>query len=322
MTKAIACHRVPSEVSRVRLDRYLSELYSDQSRSQIQLLIRSGGILVNGLKVKTGYLLRPGDTLSVSARPASPESEPQPENIPLQILYEDEDLAVIEKPAGLVCHPGAGVRSGTLVNALLYHLGPLQTGDAMRPGIVHRLDKLTSGLMVVAKNQESHRDLARQFKNRTVHKDYLALVFGHPIPESGTIDLPLGRDSTNRKKISVRSRRRREAVTHYQEDSTYGPFSLLRVRIETGRTHQIRVHLAQIGYPVVGDLLYGGNRFRNLPAPCMRTSARALHRNFLHAHRLEFRHPRTGEKLSFTSPLPQDLAGFLASLPDEASQCP
>lgn len=306
------CCQVPPAASRARLDRYLAERYPGQSRSQIQTWIRGGGILVNGIKVKTGYLLRPGDSISIDVRLAPSEPRPQPENIPLHVLYEDEDLAVIEKPAGLVCHAGAGVRTGTLVNALLYHLGPLQTGDIMRPGIVHRLDKLTSGLMVVAKHVESHRMLARQFKSREVHKEYLALVYGHPIPASGTIDLPLGRDTRDRKKISVRSRRRREAVTHYRKDRDYGPFSLLQVRIETGRTHQIRVHLAQMGHPVVGDLLYGGHRSRNLADPQVQTAVQDLRRNFLHAHRLEFRHPRTGDSIAFDSPLPQELAAFLA----------
>lgn len=306
------CFQVPPNVTRVRLDRYLPEIYPEQSRSQIQGWIRSGSILVNNCRVKTGYLLRPGDTISLQVKAAAPEAQLQPENIPLHVIYEDEDLAVIEKPAGLVCHAGAGVRSGTLVNALLYHLGPLQTGDATRPGIVHRLDKLTSGLLVVAKNIESHRGLARQFKSRQVRKEYLALVYGHPIPAAGTIDLPLGRDRRDRKKISVRARRRREAVTHYRKERVCGPFSLLRVRLETGRTHQIRVHLAQMGHPVVGDVLYGGNRSRNLDAHPLRSAVQELGRHFLHAHRLEFCHPRTGEKLVFESPLPPELARFLA----------
>jgi 23S rRNA pseudouridine1911/1915/1917 synthase len=312
VTDPSECFQVPAAATRVRLDRYLSEIHPEQSRSQIQGWIRGGNVLVNNCRVKTGYLLRPGDTVSLQAKTVVPEAEPQPENIPLHIIYEDEDLAVIEKPAGLVCHAGAGVRSGTLVNALLYHLGRLQTGDIMRPGIVHRLDKLTSGLLVVAKNVETHRGLARQFKNRQVNKEYLALVYGHLAPAAGTIDLPLGRDLRDRKKISVRARRRREAVTHYRKEKDYGPFSLLRVRIETGRTHQIRVHLAQLGHPVVGDALYGGNRCRNLTDPHLRSGVQELGRHFLHAHRLEFRHPRTGEQLTFESPLPSELARFLA----------
>jgi len=305
---------VQSEAARLRLDRYLSERSSAWSRSQIQGWIRNGSIVVNNSRVKTGYQLRAGDLISIQAPTVQAELQPQPENIPLTILYEDSDLAVIEKPAGLVCHAGAGVRSGTLVNALLYHLGPLQTEDAMRPGIVHRLDKLTSGLMAVAKNPQAHRELARQFKNRQVKKEYLALVYGHPSPSAGTIALPLGRDLRDRKKISVRSRRKREAVTHYNEECTCGPFSLLRVRIETGRTHQIRVHLASKGHPVVGDVLYGGNRALNLADEQLRIAVRDLGRHFLHAQRLEFTHPRTGEKLSFQAPLPAELSSFLKNL--------
>lgn len=311
MIGSSGCIQVPPAAARIRLDRYLSELFPDQSRSQIQGLIRSGNVQVNHTTVKTGYLLRPGDTIEIEAMTVSDEPQPQPENIPLHLVYEDDDLVVVDKPAGLVCHAGSGVRTGTLVNALLYHLGPLQTGDALRPGIVHRLDKLTSGLLVVAKNMESHRSLARQFKARQVKKEYLALVYGHPHPQTGTIDLPLGRDLRDRKKISIRSRRRREAVTHYHEERRYGPFSLLRVRIETGRTHQIRVHLAQLGHPVVGDTLYGGSRFRNLNDPLLRAATRKLDRQFLHAQRLEFRHPRTQALLSFTAPLPAELLSFL-----------
>jgi 23S rRNA pseudouridine1911/1915/1917 synthase len=301
----------PPEAAHKRLDRYLSVLLSDESRSQIQGWIRAGNIRVNQAKVKTGYLLREGDTISLEIAAAVRGTQPQPENIPLRIVYEDEDLAVVDKPAGLVCHAGAGVQSGTLVNALLFHLGPLATGDPSRPGIVHRLDKLTSGLLVVARNPAAHRALSRQFKNRQVQKEYLALVYGCPDPPTGTIELPLGRDPRDRKKISVRSRRRREAVTHYRTEKQLGPFSLVRVRIETGRTHQIRVHLAQMGHPVVGDALYGGNRFRNLADPHLREAARNLARHFLHARHLEFRHPRSDATLSFDSPLPPELADFL-----------
>jgi 23S rRNA pseudouridine1911/1915/1917 synthase len=305
---------VPLAAARLRLDRYLSERSPGWSRSQIQVWIRSGNILVNNSRVKTGYLLRTGDSISIKVPSAQPELQPQPENIPLTVIYEDTDLAVIEKPAGLVCHAGAGVRSGTLVNALLYHSGPLQTEDIMRPGIVHRLDKLTSGLLAIAKNPQAHRELARQFKNRQVKKEYLALVYGHPSPSAGTIALPLGRDLRDRKKISVRSRRKREAVTHYREECACGPFSLLRVRIETGRTHQIRVHLASAGHPVVGDVLYGGNRALNLADEDLRAAVRDLGRHFLHAYRLEFTHPRTGKSLSFRAPLPAELSRFIKNL--------
>ncbi len=308
------CFRIPHDAARIRLDRYLAAAFPEQSRSQIQEWIRAGDVFVNNARVKTGYLLRPGDTIMLQIRQPLAAFEPQPEEIPLHLVYEDADLAVVEKPAGMVCHAGAAVRSGTLVNALLFHLGPLPTGDVMRPGIVHRLDKLTSGLLVVAKGLAAHRALSLQFKNRQIKKEYLALVHGRPSKTAGTIDLPLGRDIRDRKKISVRSRRRRDAITHYSLEAEYGPFSLLRVRIETGRTHQIRVHLTQIGHPVVGDLLYGGNRSRNLLDPIVRQAVRDLQRHFLHAHKLEFCHPRTGEKLVFTSPMPPELLHFLARI--------
>jgi 23S rRNA pseudouridine1911/1915/1917 synthase len=308
------CFRIPLDAARIRLDRYLAAAFPEESRSQIQGWIRAGDVLVNDAQAKTGYLLRPGDTVVIRRRRPPAAWEPQPEEIPLHLVYEDADLAVVEKPAGMVCHAGAGVRSGTLVNALLFHLGPLPAGDAMRPGIVHRLDKMTSGLLVVAKKPSAHRALSLQFRSRQVKKEYLALVYGCPRLAAGTIDLPLGRDTRDRKKISIHSRRRRDAVTHYSLDSLQGPFSLLRIRIETGRTHQIRVHLAQIGHPVVGDPLYGGNRARNLHDPLVRSAVRDLQRHFLHARRLEFCHPRTGQKLVFRSPLPPELQHFLAQV--------
>ncbi|MBN2320768.1 MAG: RluA family pseudouridine synthase [Acidobacteria bacterium] len=293
----------------MRLDQFLLGRIPGESRSQIQNWIRKGYLLVNGSKAKTGYLTKSNDRISLRI-PQSPADLPHPEAIPLDILYEDSDLAVIDKPAGLVCHIGAGIRSGTLVNALLYHLGPLDTGDPVRPGIVHRLDKLTSGVMVVAKNTRSHRDLSLQFKNRKVNKEYLALVYGRPAAEQGIIDMPIGRDPHNRIKISTRARKRRSAVTHYVLENGYGPFSLLRIRIETGRTHQIRVHLAHKGHPVVGDVLYGGKRNANLPAK-LGSAVKELRRPFLHSHRLEFIHPASGKRMTFTSPLPDKLIQFL-----------
>jgi 23S rRNA pseudouridine1911/1915/1917 synthase len=303
---------VTPDAAGTRLDQFLVSQIPGESRSQIQNWIRKGYLQVNGAKVKTGYSVKLNDLINLSA----PESEPgQPfaEDIPLDIVYEDSDLAVINKPAGLVCHAGAGIRSGTLVNALLHRMGPLDTGDPGRPGIVHRLDKLTSGIMLVAKNKPAHRHLSQQFKNREVKKEYLALVYGTFSPPSGTIDLPLGRDPNDRKKISTRARRKRTAVTHYQVKESYGSVSLLHVRIETGRTHQIRVHLAQKGHPVVGDILYGANRDRNLPAKLIQP-AKELRRPFLHSHRIEFRHPRSGKILFFESPLSPELQNFLSAV--------
>jgi 23S rRNA pseudouridine1911/1915/1917 synthase len=303
--------QVPQETARIRLDRFLADQFPQESRSQIQGWIREGSVLVDGRQIKSGHLLRPGEVIEIKPREVPTGLDPQPEDIPLHFVYEDSDLAVVDKPAGMVCHAGPGQTSGTMVNALLHHLGPLETGDARRPGIVHRLDKLTSGLLVVAKTPEAHRGLANQFKSRKVHKEYLALVYGRPVPVAGTIDLPLGRDPRDRKKISTHARHNREAITHYQEVRAVGPFCLLRVHIETGRTHQIRVHLAQIGHPVVGDALYGSHRVRGLPNPIWKDAVRDLQRQFLHSHSLEFNHPRTGDRLEFTSPLPRELAAFL-----------
>jgi 23S rRNA pseudouridine1911/1915/1917 synthase len=284
---------------------------ANESRSQVQSWIRKGLVTVNGAEVKTGYLLKPGDQIDLIL-PARDPVQPFPENIPLDILYEDRDLAVINKPAGLVCHAGAGVRSGTLVNALLYRMGPMDTGDPGRPGIVHRLDKFTSGVMLVAKNNPAHRNLSQQFKNREVRKEYLAMVYGIPSPAVGTITLPLGRDPKDRKKISTRARRKRTAITHYRVRENCGTVALLDIRIETGRTHQIRAHLAQKGHPVVGDSLYGSSRIRNHPVEIAK-AVKELQRPFLHSHRIEFRHPRSGRSCVFESPLPPELQKFLVA---------
>ncbi len=305
---------VPRLHGRVRLDQLMVNLLPDQSRSQIQNWIRSGRLRVNGAEVKTGETLKAGDRITLDLPP--PQSNvPFPEDIPIKVLYEDSDLAVVVKPAGIACHMGAGVRSGTLVNALLHRFGPLETGDAFRPGIVHRLDKPTSGLLVVAKNSAAHRELARQFKCRLVKKEYVALVHKVPGTLSGTIDLPLGRDPIDRKKISTRARRKRAALTRYEVERTLGSFSLLRVQIETGRTHQIRVHLSQIGHPIVGDATYGGGQFRALEQQ-VATSLKG--RIFLHAHRLEFLHPGTGNPMRFECPLPEELAAVLNLIGEEA----
>ncbi len=298
------------ESTRTRLDQYLVSRIPGGSRSQIQNWIRKGYIRINDAEVKTGYLIKPNDLIALNI-PELLSDRPFPEDIPLDILYEDSELAVINKPAGLVCHVGAGNRSGTLVNALLHRMGPLETGNPDRPGIVHRLDKFTSGVMLVAKNTPAHRHLAQQFKNREIKKEYAALVYGVPSPSSGTINLALGRDPQNRKKISTRARHKRTAVTHYGIQEDFGFVSLLKIRIETGRTHQIRVHLAHKGYPVVGDALYGTDRRRNLPER-LSQAAKELQRPFLHSRRLEFRHPKSGATLSFEAPLPPELEKFLS----------
>jgi 23S rRNA pseudouridine1911/1915/1917 synthase len=299
---------------RIRLDQFLVGRFPGESRSQIQSWIRKGYAKANNEMVKTGYLTKLDDHISLKI-PDRPPDSLLPEAIPLDVLFEDSDLAVINKPAGLVCHAGAGIHSGTLVNALLYRMGPLTAGDPGRPGIVHRLDKLTSGVMLVAKNNYAHRQLSQQFKNRRVKKEYTALVHGCLTPSSGTIDMSLGRDPQNRKKMSPRAHRKRTAVTHYFTEGNYGYVSLLGIRIETGRTHQIRVHLACKGHPIVGDSLYGANRSRNLPVE-LSAAAQKLQRPFLHSRLLEFQHPRSGELLSFTSPIPSELQSFLNAVHD------
>lgn len=309
MTGKIEVWIVERDAVRIRLDQFLVGLIPGESRSQIQSWIRSGFLRVNGQSVKTGYRTRLHDRIELN-KPSADLGQPIPEPIPLDILYEDPDIAVINKPAGLVCHAGAGVRSGTLVNALLHHMGPLDTGDPQRPGIVHRLDKLTSGVMLVAKNRVAHRRLSQQFKSREVKKEYIALVMGCPASASGTIDLPLGRDPKNRTKISTRARRKRSAITHYTVERSYGPVSLLLVRIETGRTHQIRVHLAQKGHPIIGDSVYGSSRSRALPAG-LNEAVKNLQRPFLHSCRVDFCHPQSARQLSFRAPLPPELQRFL-----------
>lgn len=313
MNKHIEIWNIEEDETGIRLDQFLVARIPDESRSQIQSFIRKGYLRVNDEQVKSGYRIRPGDRIELDIPQTLPSGKPFPEQIPLNILYEDSDLAVINKPSGLVCHEGAGVRSGTLVNALLHHMGPLEAGDPARPGIVHRLDKMTSGVMLIAKNKHSHRHLSQQFKNREVNKEYVALVHGCPSPASGTIDIPLGRDPVNRTKISVRARHKRSAITHYSVERKFGSLALLGIRIETGRTHQIRVHLAQKGHPIVGDSVYGPNRERSLPAKLIEP-ARRLQRPFLHSRLLEFHHPRSGEHLSFRASLPAELENFLAAL--------
>jgi len=303
---------VESDAERTRLDRFLADRLKGDSRSQIQNWIRRGFVLVNGERVKTGYRIRTSDRIALKKPIDSPDF-PLPEEIPLEIIYEDSDIAVINKPAGLVCHAGAGIRSGTLVNALLYKMGSLKAGDPSRPGIVHRLDKLTSGVMLIAKNNAAHRRLAQQFKSRQVRKEYIAMVHGSLSPSSGTIDSPLGRDPKNRKKMSSRAHRKRDAITHYVTEDDYCFASLLRVNIETGRTHQIRVHLSEKGHPIVGDALYGANRKRNLPTQ-LSSAAKVLQRPFLHSRRLEFTHPRSGKRLSFRAPLAPELQHFLSAV--------
>ena len=292
----------------IRLDRFLVSMLPAHSRSQVQRLIKEGHVLVNGRDARANQTVRIGQQISLEM-PAPVDAEPQPEALPLAILYQDRDVIVVDKPAGMVVHPAAGHASGTLVNALLHHIDDLSgIGGEKRPGIVHRLDRGTSGLMVVAKHDTAHQELARQFQEREIEKEYIALVWGD-VHAGRRIDTPIGRDPSNRKKMSARARRSREAVTRIVRAERLHPMlTLVRVAIHTGRTHQIRVHLSAIGHAVVGDALYGGVHRR--VAGDLRAVTH-LARPFLHAARLAFQHPSDGRRMEFESPLPADLQHVL-----------
>lgn len=306
-----------------RLDQFLVAQLRETSRARVQQLIAQGLVLVDDSAAKASLRLHGGERVAVLAAAQSAPLRAVAEDIPLDIVYEDEDLAVVNKPAGMMVHAGAGATEdqrnrGTLVNALLHHLGKLSSvGGELRPGIVHRLDKATSGLIVVAKSDESHRRLASQFVRRQVKKKYLALVHGWLKHDHGTISSSISRDRVRRTRMTTRRTGGREAISHYQVqrrlDSPYGKFTLLEVRIDTGRTHQIRVHLASLSHPVVGDSLYGAPReLRGKDGTKL-----SLPRNFLHAAALQFQHPQTGEPLSFSVPLPTKLEDFMRELGDK-----
>ena len=302
----------------VRLDRFLTSVLPEHSRSQIQRLIREGQVHVVGRPAKVNQAVKAGQAISLEL-PEPVGAAPLPEALPLSILYQDQDVIVVDKPAGMVVHPAAGHASGTLVNALLHHVDDLSgIGGEKRPGIVHRLDRGTSGLMVVAKHDKAHEELSRQFHDREIEKEYLALVWG-VVVAGRRIDEPIGRDPANRKKMSARARRSREAVTRIVGAEQVRILTLVQVAIHTGRTHQIRVHLSAIGHPIVGDPLYGGVR-RRVPGD-VRAVAR-LERPFLHAARLVFKHPRDGRRMEFTSELPADLQHVLDELRAEDADQP
>ncbi len=303
---------VEAEQAGQRLDKYLADVVPALSRSQAQRLIDDGLVVVEGRQAKANLAVKAGDRIVVDV------PEPQPsaaiaEDIAIPILYEDTDLVVVNKPAGMVVHPAAGHSSGTLVNALLHHVDDLSgIGGELRPGIVHRLDKGTSGVMVVAKHDAAHEALAQQFHDRHVEKEYVALVWG--VVQAGRrIDLPIGRDPNDRQKMSARARRARSAVTRITFARHLRGVTLCHVAIQTGRTHQIRVHLSAIGHPVVGDAAYGGVKAR--VAQDLRPVLR-LDRPFLHAARLAFTHPTDGRTMTFEAPLPDDLQGVLDELLD------
>jgi 23S rRNA pseudouridine1911/1915/1917 synthase len=302
---------VDAEHAGQRLDHFVVAQVPGQSRSQIQRLIKDGCILVGGRPSKPNYATRAGDVIALDIPEPAPAT-PQAEDIPIDVLFEDADIIVVNKPAGMVVHPAPGHAGGTLVNALLYHVDDLSgVGGELRPGIVHRLDRGTSGVMVAAKNDIAHREMSRQFHDREVEKEYVALVWGL-VQQGKRIEDAIGRDPHDRQKMSNRARRARTAVTRVTHAEFLNGVSYLHLTIATGRTHQIRVHLSGIGHPIVADSTYGGVR-RQMAAhlrPVLR-----LERPFLHARRLAFMHPtEAGRRMEFEAPLPDDLQGVLDDL--------
>ena len=311
----------PEDVGR-RLDAFLAETIDIRSRAQIQKMIDSGDVLVNHKDSKASHKLRLGDEIDVEITEIAPATF-TPEDIPLDIVYEDDAILVINKASGMVVHPGAGVHSGTLANAVAHHFGISESdtssvaGDIdrlkARVGIVHRLDKLTSGLIVIAKTEDAHEKLSDQFRRRLVFKDYVALVHGEIYEDSGIIDAPIARERHNRTKMGVRSHGR-YSFSQWRVRKRFEKFTLLGVEIKTGRTHQIRVHLAHINHPVVGDEVYNSGRDKTIADHEIRKSIAMLGRFFLHAEKLGITHPVSGERMRFTAPIPDELTEFLELL--------
>lgn len=302
--------RVPDELAGMRLDQCLAEMFPDYSRSKLQTWVKDGRVLVDGEQRKGREKLDGGEEIELDAE-AEQVVEYDAEDIPLDIIYEDESILIVNKPAGLVVHPAVGNWTGTLVNALLNHAPHLDT--LPRAGIVHRIDKETSGLLMVAKTLQAHNSLVEQLQERSIHREYLALVKGW-MTAGGTVDQPIGRHPVDRKRNAVR-RDGKEAVTHYRLEQRFKRHTLIRVKLETGRTHQIRVHMTHINYPLIGDQVYGG-RFQ-MPAECNPALAEAL-RNFkrqaLHATKLGLEHPETGEYMEWELPMPEDMQNLIKLL--------
>ena len=305
----------PSDLDPERLDSFISRSVPEITRSAALRLIETGFATVNGQKQKPALKLKGGEEISIIIPPPAP-AEPQPEEIPIEVLYEDSEVVVVNKGAGMVVHPGAGNPEGTLVNALLAHCKDLSgIGGELRPGIVHRIDKDTSGTLVVAKSDRAHNALADQFKEHTIKRVYLALVYGSPKEDKGRIESIIGRHPTERKKMSTKARHGKDAVTHWRVVARYPGVTLLRLRLETGRTHQIRVHLSEAGHPLLADEMYGGGgRLSGLQDPVLKQMIRAMGRQALHAKTLGFLHPISREYLEFDTELPPDMAGIVAYL--------
>lgn len=309
--------KVSKEQGGQRLDLFLSGVIPELSRSHLKKLIKEHLALVNGTPEKPSYETRAGDLIAVNVPVPGSNEVLKPQPMELDILFEDEQLLIVNKAPGLVVHPGAGHAEGTLVHGLLAHCSRLAVqGSPLRPGIVHRLDKDTSGALVVAKSERAYLSLVNQFKKRMVRKEYLALVYGSPAKGGGEISSMLGRHPADRKKITVLENRGREAVSRWRVEKEWGEAALLRVRIETGRTHQIRVHLSHIGHPVVGDETYGGGRRRakSVKSAPMRNLLLGAQRQMLHAMRLEFAHPVTGAAVMTSAPLPEDFRNLVEGL--------
>ncbi|MBJ6752141.1 RluA family pseudouridine synthase [Geomonas anaerohicana] len=308
----------PCDADPERLDSFIARSVPEITRSAALRLIETGQATVNGQPQKPSLKLKGGEAVTVTIPPPAP-AQPQPEEIPLEILYEDSDVVVVNKGAGMVVHPGAGNAEGTLVNALLAHCKDLSgIGGELRPGIVHRIDKDTSGTLVIAKSDRAHNGLAEQFKVHSIKRIYLALVYGSPKEDRGRIESVIGRHPVERKKMSGKARHGKNAITHWRVEARYPGISLVRLKLETGRTHQIRVHLSEAGHPLLADEVYGGgSRLAQLKDPVLKQMIKTMGRQALHAKTLGFLHPVSGEYLEFDTELPADMAGIIAYLEEK-----